>query len=428
MLDPTITATSGQASPAIRGRVLHALTRVHPRSEAPCVIDRPLDVGRAPGPDGWALDDGRTSRRHFRVSRVRSAVEAVRLDDLGSKNGTTVDGARVEMAYLEPGAVVRAGNSLFVYETLAVADDTPPLLEPGVALPRVAVQRQADLLAPLTLPVLITGPTGAGKERVARRLHAGSGRRGSLVSVNCATFGRELLASELFGHVAGAFSGARERRDGLFVTADGGTLFLDEIAEMPLSQQPALLRVLQEGRVRPVGADRERPVDVRVIAATHGDLRAAVEQGRFRGDLYARLAGAVVELPPLAARRADILPLFRHFVGADGPAPTVEAAEALARYAWPFNVRELQHAASAARVRAVLGGALDVEALPDAVRAAFTSRGAAPSVVDRAAIERALAEAGGNVSAAARALGQTRPQLYRRLKVLAIDPAAFRGR
>lgn len=432
--DATTTMTAARAPlPTARPR-LHCLTRVHPDSDHPQPIDRALVLGRSPGPGHWALDDRRTSRRHFEVAPVRGEVDAVRLTDLGSKNGTFVDGARVETAYLEPGAVIRAGDTLFVYEAVEQPADGGPPLERGVSLPLLHALHRARALAPLAVPVLIVGPTGAGKERVARLLHAASARGGSLVAVNCATFGAELLASELFGHVAGAFSGARTARDGLFVSAGGGTLFLDEIAEMPLEQQPALLRALQEGRVRPVGADRERAVDVRVVAATHRDLKAAVEAGRFRGDLYARLAGAVVRLPGLAARPADVMPLFRLFASEGiGPTPTItaDAAEALTTWHWPFNVRELQHAATAARVEAGRAQVVDLEALPPDVREAHVERLRATAEpedlpLDRPTLERALRAHDGNVSAVARALGRTRQQVYRKLELLSIDPAGFR--
>ena len=431
--DPTTTLTSTRTAVLASRPRLHCLTRIHPESDHPQPIDRTLVLGRSPGAGHWQLDDRRTSRRHFEVAPVRGDVDAVRLTDLGSKNGTFADGVRVETAYLEPGTVIRAGDSIFVYEAVPAPADGGLPLERGVSLPLLYAQDRARALAPLDVPVLVRGPTGAGKERIAGLLHTASDRTGALVSINCATFGAELLASELFGHVAGAFSGARTARDGLFVSAAGGTLFLDEIAEMPLEQQPALLRALQERRVRPVGSDRERAVDVRVIAATHRDLRAAVEAGRFRGDLYARLAGAEVQLPGLAARRADVMPLFRLFVAAGGEAPPIDAdaAEALTLYDWPFNVRELQHAATAARVEAAASGRIDLSVLPLEVSAEHAARlrAALPPEempLDRDTLERALRTHRGNVAAAARGLGRTRQQVYRKLQLLSIDPSRFR--
>jgi DNA-binding NtrC family response regulator len=193
--------------------------------------------------------------------------------------------------------------------------------------------------------VLICGETGTGKELVARALHQQSGRRGGFVPVNCGSIPRELVESELFGHERGAFTGAAARRHGLFQEADGGTLFLDEIGELPAALQPRLLRVLETGVVRPVGADREVRVDVRVLAATHVDLREAVNVGRFRRDLYYRLAAAVVATPPLRARREDIGPLARRILDEEPGACRLSegALRALEAHSWPGNVRELRN-------------------------------------------------------------------------------------
>jgi DNA-binding NtrC family response regulator len=244
------------------------------------------------------------------------------------------------------------------------------------------------------------------------------------VVVNCATLNRELLGSELFGHVKGAFSGAESSRNGLFLEASGGTLFLDEIAELPLDQQPALLRVLQEGRVRPVGSDRETPVDVRIVAATHQDLRSLDRDGRFRSDLYARLAGLTIELPGLAERRSEILPLFRGFFGPGSPPLSLKAAEVLLAYEWPRNIRELMHLAGQL---ALFGRLEKIErsALPkEMMESAPEGERGAPS---RERIEQLLAEHGGNVAEVARALGTHRQQVYRWLRQFKLDAKSFRA-
>jgi two-component system response regulator AtoC len=204
-------------------------------------------------------------------------------------------------------------------------------------------------VAPAPSPVLITGETGTGKELVARALHSQSPRsRKAFVAVNCGAISPNLLESELFGHVRGSFTGADRAHDGLFVAADGGTLFLDEIGELPLELQPKLLRVLQEGEVRPVGALKPRRLDVRVVAATARDLGQEIEQGRFRSDLFFRLAVVEIGVPPLRERPTDIPLLARHFLtrialreGRPASALAPNAVELLQQYNWPGNVREL---------------------------------------------------------------------------------------
>ncbi|HEY6877838.1 MAG TPA: sigma-54 dependent transcriptional regulator [Polyangiales bacterium] len=235
------------------------------------------------------------------------------------------------------------------------------------------VRRVADA----TLPVLILGETGVGKTMFARALHAESDRRDApFVSVNCAALPESLLESELFGHMRGAFTGAHATRTGLFVEADGGTLFLDEIGDMQPALQAKLLHVLESGSVRPIGSPRERPVDVRIVSATHRDLRKLVQAGTFREDLLYRLEGVSIEVPPLRQRREDIPLLAQRMFDearARHPQSKVErfspaATRALLEYRWTGNVRELEHAIG----RAVLlarGQAIEPEDLPSALTA-----------------------------------------------------------
>ncbi|MGH7894185.1 MAG: sigma-54-dependent transcriptional regulator, partial [Candidatus Binatia bacterium] len=218
-----------------------------------------------------------------------------------------------------------------------------------------AMQAVYDLVeraAPTNASVLVTGESGTGKELIARAVHRRS-RRGAepFVAVNCAAIPETLIESELFGHVRGAFTDARGARTGLFLQAHGGTLFLDEIGDLPLALQPKLLRALQERCVRPVGADTEVPCDVRVIAATNRDLEAAVREGRFREDLFFRLAVILVPVPPLRDRGSDVLLLAQHFIARSAKEADVAvrglspaAAERLLAHEWPGNVRELQNA------------------------------------------------------------------------------------
>jgi len=283
------------------------------------------------------------------------------------------------------------------------------------------------------VPVLITGESGTGKELVARALHRRGDRRdGPFVAVNCAALPEALLESELFGHVKGAFTDAGGPRRGLLPQADGGVLLLDEIGELPLRLQPKLLRALESGSVRPVGSDRDVPVDVRLITATHRDLASEVEAGRFREDLFFRINVVRLEVPPLRSRGSDILHLAQHFLrgisertgrAVTGIAPA--AAEHLLAYPWPGNVRELRNAIE----RGVALARFDQiapEDLPDPVRRAGR-RPAEPATddpetlvplegVERRHVEKVLGAVGGNKTAAAEVLGLDRTTLHRKLE------------
>jgi DNA-binding NtrC family response regulator len=283
--------------------------------------------------------------------------------------------------------------------------------------------------------VLITGETGTGKEMVAQELHARSGRKGRLVSLNCAAIPEGLLASELFGHTRGAFTGASDARDGLFRAADGGTLFLDEIGEMPLALQVQLLRVLETRMVRPVGSTRDVPVDVRIVAATNRDLPAALQENSFRPDLYVRLAQWQVRLPPLRERRADIPFLARALLerrGASGRRMTMELMGALLEHSWPFNVRGLLNVLTAADIGSPADGPLSLcsevrqsldadEAILSPTATSSAPRPPAGVPLPREIIERTLRATGGRVAEAARRLGCTRQQLYRWIAAHQID-------
>ena len=388
--------------------------------------EAPLVIGREPGRLGATIDDTAASRRHAAIQC--SASDLVRISDLESKNGTFAGGVQVVgETRITDGAVIRVGHTLFVFSDVELPNGPPPTMKDGSSLHLAQAERKADLAARSDVPVLITGPTGAGKDVLARRIHERSGRAGELVAVNCATFSRELVASELFGHKRGAFSGAESDRDGLFVRARGGTLFLDEVADLPLEQQPALLRAIETGRVRPVGSDREVEVDARIIAATHLDIDAMVEDGVFRADLLGRLEGVRLTLPGLVHRREEILPIFAERVG-DIPL-TLAAAEALLLHDWPRNFRELVNAANHVKLFAAEADEIDVAALPNSIRATARPRSAsqaAGSTPDQARLEALLTEHGGNVAQVARAIGEHRNQVYRWLSGYGLDPKAFR--
>jgi two-component system response regulator FlrC len=272
--------------------------------------------------------------------------------------------------------------------------------------------------------LLLTGPTGAGKDRLARHLHALSPRAAApFVAVNCAALPEAMLESLLFGHLRGAFTGAAESAQGLFRAAEGGTLFLDEIGEMPLSLQAKLLRAVEQREVLPLGATQPVPVDVRLIAATHRDLAAEADAGRFRADLYWRLAVFPLALPALAARPADILPLAAALLRtlAPAPPPVSEAAlAALLAHQWPGNVRELHNVLERALILSC-GGPIDLAHIR------LDSPATPPRLAERRrsaeqdAIRRALAETGGRREAA-RHLGISERALRYKLADLAGRP------
>ncbi len=309
-----------------------------------------------------------------------------------------------------------------------------------------AMQEAYDLIervAQVDATVLITGESGTGKEIVARTLHERSRRRGApFVAINCAAMPESLLESELFGHTKGAFTDARTAETGLFSRANRGTIFLDEIGDMPLGLQPKLLRVLQERTVRPVGGRDEIPVDVRVVVATNRDLESAIEEGRFREDLYYRINVVHIPLPPLRARTGDILPLAQHFLShfaaragksITGIAPA--AAQKLVAYGWPGNVRELQNCMERA-VALTRFDQIGVDDLSEKIReyrrshVLVTSDDPSELVpleeVERRYIARVMEAVGGNKTAAARILGIERKRLYRmleRLDVAGVTPS-----
>jgi transcriptional regulator with PAS, ATPase and Fis domain len=389
------------------------------------------------------LADHEMSRMH---ARVRRQIGGWEVTDLGSKNGTSVNGEGVARATVADGDVIEVGSIMLVFREEGPqvrghdASDRDLATEAAApaALRTVALEfeRRCVNLARIalsTVPVIVHGETGTGKELAARAIHELSGRRGAFVAINCGALPRTLLESELFGYRRGAFSGAKDDRDGLVRSADGGTLFLDEIAELPEESQVALLRVLQEGEVRPVGGSEVVPVDVRVVAATHQDLNRRIADGRFRQDLYARLAGFAVTLPPLRDRREDIGSLIAALlprVADDVQHVTFQrqAARALLGYAYPLNIRELEQALRAAVVLAG-GREIRLEHLPEALRGHAPTTAVALRPEDRVLRERlieVLREVRGNVAAAGRQMNKAPIQIRRWCQRLAIDLSSFR--
>jgi len=427
----------------------------HPLKEAGI-----LTIGRSSQCD-IEVDDRSISRRHA----ILSVGETVTIEDVGSANGTFVRGVRIPSgspAVISVGELVVLGSANIILQRRAqpvppVVKDTATTAAPDVVVsdPRMrGLHRLVERVAGSSISVLLLGETGVGKEVFARAVHRASPRAaGPFVEVNCAALTETLLESELFGHERGAFTSAVSAKPGLLEVADGGTLLLDEIGDMPLSTQVKLLRVIEDSQLRRVGGLKPRHIDVRFIAATNSDIEAQVEQGTFRRDLFFRLNGVTILIPPLRERLAEIEPLARAFIGrcpspGGGPGPEIasEALEWLRHHPWPGNVRELKHVIE----RAVLlcgGGPIRPEHLstrrpiaqttadeattrpspwphPGRPHAAtdvdvripmFAPRPRKGSQEEEQWIMQTLEQAGGNQTVAARLLGISRRTLVNRL-------------
>jgi two-component system response regulator AtoC len=321
-------------------------------------------------------------------------------------------------------------------DRVAAQESWPELIGSSPAMKKLT--QLLNKVAASTATILIHGETGTGKEVVAQSLHRHGPRKdGPFLAINCAAMPEALLESELFGHVRGAFTDAKADRRGLFEQAEGGTLFLDEVGELPAGLQPKILRVLQERRVRPIGASAERPFDARIVAATNRDLEKAVEERVFREDLYFRLAVISIELPPLRERGSDALELAHHFIrkfskatgrAVEGLSP--EAARKLVAYAWPGNVRELENAMERA-VTLTEHSALSVADLPDRIQSHRADPAPALPVageeimtlaeIEKRHIMHVVASVGGHRSRAAQILGLDRKTLYRKLERYGVE-------
>jgi DNA-binding NtrC family response regulator len=327
--------------------VVRGLLFFHPEERFVPLGEGKLTLGRDAA-CSVKLDGSLVSRVH---ASIRCAGAAHVIHDEKSRNGTRRNGEAVAEAILEDEDVLRIGDWIASVVSLPRSSVHSGELfsepSPGVVVgPRTQeLWQRLRVLAPSRVPVLLVAPTGCGKEVLARELHRESGRTGPFIAQNCAAMPDTLVEAQLFGHTKGAFTGATTASGGLFGDADGGTLLLDEIADLSLAQQAKLLRVIEERAVVPLGATKPRSVDVRLLAASQVPLRERVDQGRFRGDLLARLAGATLELPKLAARREEIPRLFaRMFAGAGADPARLQPplVEKLCLLDWPFNVRQLR--------------------------------------------------------------------------------------
>jgi len=413
----------------------------------------------APGRESAPPDAPAAFIAHPTVSRRHCAIEfgfgTPLLMDLGSSNGTRVDGVVLTRRHpLALHSVVRIGDVLGVVdEQVTTSAPVTPAL-PGSAPTVVAARSALERATFSPAPVVIYGETGTGKERVAAELHARSGRQGQYVKFSCAELARELVESQLFGHERGAFTGATAAQKGLFAAADGGTLFLDEVGELELGLQAKLLRVLQEGEVRPLGSLTTQRVDVRVVAATNRDLADEVERGRFRRDLYARLSFFEVHLPPLRARRQDLLWWIQALAsnvarshGAESPRLQLkpDVAELVLLHEWPENLRGLDrfvHRILAAG-EPLVGRRVLAEVMPELLNEQSRSSGspppgapataqavvsteadAEPPGADRPTREefmRVYEGTGRNVRATAKHFGKDRRQIYRWIELFGLE-------
>jgi two-component system response regulator GlrR len=369
------------------------------------------------------LNDETVSRYHVELG---SRSDGVRILDLASTNGTLVAGIRIQDAIVAPPIAIKVGKTEL---RIAVAEeDLGRPLGPtrfGDALGESPAMRRAfgilERVAVTDATVLLLGETGTGKEVIARAIHTASPRlQEPFVVVDCGALAKELIESELFGHVKGAFTGAQTDRKGAFLDAHRGTVFLDEVGELPLEMQPRLLRVLESGSVKRVGDDVFQSVDLRVIAATHRDLKDCVRRGKFREDLYFRLAVVPVVIPPLRERREDVPLLVRHFISQlrRGPFEATEGLLAsLAEYSWPGNVRELRNVVE----RALAGGELGLgdgkaRRSSKAELAALPFKEAKERLINaftKEYLATLLEQCGGNLSQVARTAGIARNYVQR---------------
>jgi DNA-binding NtrC family response regulator len=394
-------------------------------------------VGSHPSND-VVLQDRTVSRFHCEVAL---GSDGAVVTDVGSRNGTVVDGVRVKECWLREGSMIRLGQTALSFASIPERAAVPLSSRErfGTMVGRSVAMRAAfarlERAAAVDSTVLVEGETGTGKEEAAQSLHEASARAGGpFVVVDCSAIPGALLESELFGHERGAFTGAVARREGAFAAADGGTIFLDEIGELPADLQPKVLRVLERKTVRMVGGYGQVPVDVRIVAATNRNLRSEVNVGRFRPDLYYRLAVLQIVLPPLRQRPDDVPLLVDHLLAKLGADPTAAAAlltedhvARLQQAAWPGNVRELRNhlertlafaevapppPAAVATATAESPGGLAIDP-----RVSYAEgRERAIEEFERRYVVALLQHHGGNVSLAAREAGMNRAYLHRLLR------------
>ncbi|MHB8416586.1 MAG: sigma 54-interacting transcriptional regulator [Myxococcales bacterium] len=422
----TETLAAGESGPALPKEVFVLAQEVGGGPSRQVPLGAGITIGSAAAV-GLHLDHPTISAKHARISRQDGRLV---LQDAGSTNGIWLNGMRLYEAELPLGVRFRVGP-WDVWAAGAAGAVRKPGAEhfegilsqdPGMR----AIFGQIDRLAQSNAAVVVTGETGTGKELVARAIHRRSKRSGgSFIPVNCGAIAHELMEAELFGHEKGAYTGAVSDRMGALQEADGGTLFLDEIAELPKELQPKLLRAVELGESKPVGASRPGTVDVRYICATHRHLAAEVRAHRFREDLFYRLAGVTLQLPPLRARRGDLALLWGHFLETLAPGQALRlsdrAREKLEQHRWPGNVRELRNVAQRALLTSVgteIGAEhiLFDEATPSGAQAdQIDPHGMTLEQVEAAAIAAILRETRGNRRLASKQLGIAKSTLLKKI-------------
>jgi transcriptional regulator with GAF, ATPase, and Fis domain len=472
-------AAPGGAQGTRAGLVLLFAPTFQQFSPAYLLHERDLVIGRDPA-SNICIPEAAVSRQHARVHYMDGRWM---LQDLGGRNGTLVDGEFVTEVALEQGHEIRIGDAIFKFVQAgaesfaryridgvilgAALNDPQDVGAKGAIVGGYQVDRLASALRRVSkseISVVLLGESGTGKEVFAKQLHEWSGRRGAFQAVNCAAIPAPLLESELFGYKRGAFSGADRDKMGLVRSADGGTLLLDEIGDMPLEAQAKLLRVLQSKEVIPVGATLPERVDVRVVCATHRDLGKLQSEGKFRGDLFARLNEYSLTLPPLRERKEDIYALCRAMLARHGRPDlglTFAFMTGLLHYDFPFNVRELE-AIMKRGIALCDASFLDAPQLPDEIKDVMKGYGvkhraqqpyaaAAPSptspgspyvpqqhhhaappavkthVPNEQELRSLLQQHRGNVAAVGREFGKERMQIHRWMKKYGINVAEYRS-
>lgn len=399
-------------------------------------VDGGSHILRVEVPDTW------TSTQHARVVGTRDGWV---LEDLNSKNGTVLNGTRCTRANLGDGDIFEIGHVMFLFRELGegegdVTADRLPAPTPELATFVDSLAAKFELVAKLArnpvASLTLYGETGTGKEVVARAFHELSGRAGPFVAVNCGALSSHLFEAELFGFRRGSFTGAQEDRPGLVRASDRGTLFLDEIGELSPHAQTALLRVLQEKEVLPIGAVQPVKIDLQVISATNRDLAELVRAGSFRRDLLARVAGLRISLPSLRERREDLGLLVssilrRTLPGTPPPALSLRAARALLQHEWPMNIRQLENAIATAAALSD-GQVIHLRMLPEPLELSQAKPKAAavfaPDNTDaqRRTLIRLLEEHRGNVAHVARSLGKAPMQVYRWMRRHGLTATPYR--
>jgi transcriptional regulator with PAS, ATPase and Fis domain len=428
----TVATVHSEALPAGRAARCQLVVIEGPDLGRAQVIGNRLTVG-TDGDCGLQLSDERVSHRHLEIAPEGSGW---RVRDLDSTNGTHFEGSQIKEALLTAGATLKIGRSFLRFqpapEALEVAPSQSRRLGELVAesLAMREVFAVLELASQSQATVLLEGETGTGKELAARAIHEASPRRtGPFVAIDCGALPESLLESELFGHVRGAFTGASQGRTGAFLRAQKGTIFLDELGAVPPAVQARLLRVIEERKVRPVGSDSEKELDVRIVAASRASLETRVADGSFRADLYYRLSVVRVTLPPLRARREDIPPIVGELLRLRGiePGPVTEIGganlELLMAHGWPGNVRELRNAIERALALSPTAKSFDelkIALAPLAADEELAVRADLPyaeakeqilQAFERRYLSDLLTRVGGNLSAASRASGVDRKHL-----------------